>query len=214
MFRGHTLTKTIRQWGLIVWTGVGGFAVGIAGFAFFGLDGILSALNALPAVVAGVILSGLLALATLAIGALFALSRERWRNRMSRIALNNMTQGLCMFDSVGAARSLQYALHRNAPLAARAIAGRHAAARDACSPQPTRARSPAIRTDTSKDCLRKAAEGRTGSENDQVRRRAHYRAGPAAAAGRRLGNDAHRHHRKTCGRGGARYTAHSARGAA
>ncbi len=98
MFRGHTLTKTIRQWGLIVWTGVGGFAVGIAGFAFFGLDGILSALNALPAVVAGIILSGLLALATLAIGALFALSRERWRNRMSRIALNNMTQGLCMFD--------------------------------------------------------------------------------------------------------------------
>ena len=76
MFRGHTLTKTIRQWGLIVWTGVGGFAVGIAGFAFFGLDGILSALNALPAVVAGIILSGLLALATLAIGALFALSRR------------------------------------------------------------------------------------------------------------------------------------------
>ena len=98
MFRGHTLTKTIRQWGLIVWTGVGGFAVGIAGFALSGLDGILSALNALPAVVAGIILSGLLALATLAIGALFALSRERWRNRMSRIALNNMTQGLCMFD--------------------------------------------------------------------------------------------------------------------
>ncbi len=99
MFRGHTLTKTIRQWGLIVWTGVGGFAIGIACFASFGLDGILSALNALPAVVAGIILSGLLALATLAIGALFALSRERWRNRMSRIAINNMTQGLSMYDS-------------------------------------------------------------------------------------------------------------------
>ncbi len=56
-------------------------------------------MNALPAVAAGVILSGLLALATLAIGALIELSRERWRNRMSRIALKYMTQGLCMFDS-------------------------------------------------------------------------------------------------------------------
>ena len=97
MPRGHTLTKTIRQWGF-VWTGLVGFAAGIACFAFFGLDGIFNALNAVPAVVAGVILSSLLALGTLTIGALFALSRERWRNRMSRIALNNMTQGLCMFD--------------------------------------------------------------------------------------------------------------------
>ena len=97
MPRGHTLTKTIRQWGF-VWTGLVGFAAGIACFAFIGLDGIFNALNAVPAVVAGVILSSLLALGTLTIGALFALSRERWRNRMSRIALNNMTQGLCMFD--------------------------------------------------------------------------------------------------------------------
>jgi hypothetical protein len=97
MPRGHTLTKTIRQWGF-VWTGLVGFAAGIACFAFIGLDGIFNALNAVPAVVAGVILSSLLALGTLTIGALFALSREPWRNRMSRIALNNMTQGLCMFD--------------------------------------------------------------------------------------------------------------------
>src|SRR5271169_1719518 len=97
MPRGHTLTKTIRQWGF-VWTGLVGFAAGIACFAFIGLDGIFNALNAVPAVVAGVILSSLLALGTLTVGALIAFARERWRNRMSRVALNNMTQGLCMFD--------------------------------------------------------------------------------------------------------------------
>ena len=40
MLSGHTLTKTIRQWGVVVWSGILGFAVGIACFAFFGLDGI------------------------------------------------------------------------------------------------------------------------------------------------------------------------------
>ena len=98
MLSGHTLTKTIRQWGVVVWSGILGFAIGIACFAFFGLDGIFGALNALPAIAVVVILSGLLALAALALGALYAVSLERWRNRMSRIALNNMTQGLCMFD--------------------------------------------------------------------------------------------------------------------
>ena len=47
-------------------------------------------------------MSALLALAGLAIGALIAVAQERWRNRLARIALNNMTQGLSMFD--GAAR--------------------------------------------------------------------------------------------------------------
>ena len=163
MFRGHTLTKTIRQWGLIVWTGVGGFAVGIAGFAFFGLDEILSALNALPAVVAGIILSGLLAIATLAIGALFALSRERWRNRMSRIALNNMTQGLCMFDRSAhlVLCNMRYIemhhlrreqLRGGMPLREMLVLRSH------------RVRSPAIRTATPKVASGEAAEGRTGTK--------------------------------------------------
>jgi PAS domain-containing protein len=34
-------------------------------------------------------------------GALFALAQERWRNLLARIALNNMTQALCMYDAAG-----------------------------------------------------------------------------------------------------------------
>ncbi len=40
MLRGHTLTKTIRQWGLLISAGVIGLAAGFACFAYFGLDGI------------------------------------------------------------------------------------------------------------------------------------------------------------------------------
>jgi len=102
MLSGHTLAKTIRQWGPLIAAGGIGLAVGIGGFALLGLDGIFRALSAAPPVVAGAVVSGLLALAGLAIGALLAVSQERRRNLLARIALNNMTQGLSMFD--GAAR--------------------------------------------------------------------------------------------------------------
>ena len=102
MLSGHMLTKTVRQWGLVIAMGVAGFAAGIAVFTLIGRDGIVHALNAAPAIVVGLGLSVLLSLAFLAIGALVAVAQERWRNLLSRIALNNMTQGLCMFD--GAAR--------------------------------------------------------------------------------------------------------------
>ena len=102
MLSGHLLTKTVRQWGLVIAMGVAGFAAGIAVFTLIGRDGIVHALNAAPAIVVGLGLSVLLSLAFLAIGALVAVAQERWRNLLSRIALNNMTQGLCMFD--GAAR--------------------------------------------------------------------------------------------------------------
>jgi methyl-accepting chemotaxis protein len=98
MFSAHAVTKTIRQWGFLVWAGAAGLAAGIACFTFFGLDGIFQALNGLPAAVAGAIVSVLFALVALAFGALIAVAQQRWRNRISRIALNYMTQGLCMFD--------------------------------------------------------------------------------------------------------------------
>ncbi len=99
MLRSHKLAKATRQWGVVISTGAVGFATGIAGFTVLGLDGMFRALNNIPAVTAGAALSVLLALATMAIGALITLARERSRNRLARIALNNMTQGLCMFDS-------------------------------------------------------------------------------------------------------------------
>jgi methyl-accepting chemotaxis protein/PAS domain-containing protein len=99
MLSGHTLSKTIRQWGLLIVLGVAGFALGIAGFLLFGVEAIFRALSSVPAPLLGVGLSALLAIAFLSIGALFLVAQERWRNLLSRIALNNMTQGLCMFDS-------------------------------------------------------------------------------------------------------------------
>ena len=97
MLFGHTLTKILRQWGPLISAGVIGLALGIAGIAFVGLDGISQALNASPA--AGVVvISALCALAAVGIGGLVALAAERRRTMLARIALNNMSQGLCMFD--------------------------------------------------------------------------------------------------------------------
>ena len=101
MFRGDTLAKTDRQWALVISMGAAGLAVGVAGFALVGFDGLFRTLTTAP-VAAGIVLCALLAFAGLAIGALIALAQERGRNLLARVALNNMTQGLCMFD--GAAR--------------------------------------------------------------------------------------------------------------
>jgi PAS domain-containing protein len=102
MLHGHTLAKTIRRWGLVICTGAAGFAAGIAGFTLLGLNGIFRVLNDAPSAVVGTALAVLLTLAALAVGALIAVAQERRRNWAARIALNNMTQGLSMFD--GAAR--------------------------------------------------------------------------------------------------------------
>ena len=78
------------------------FAIGIAGFARLGLDGIFRILNDLPAAAVGAGLSVTLALAGLAIAAVFAVVWERQYGGAATVAIDNMTQGLSMFD--GAAR--------------------------------------------------------------------------------------------------------------
>ena len=112
----------------------------------------------------------------------FAFAQERWRNLLSRIALNNMTQGLCMFDGVGPARAVQRALHRNVSFAARAIARRHADARDARSPLPS---GHVLRR--SRSLRRRTVSGRSPKAAPKQRtikfeRRAHHRVGQPAAA--------------------------------
>ena len=64
----------------------------------FGVDGVGRAMTAAP-IIATVCIAVLFALAALSVGTLVLHTRGRRRSRMSRIALNNMTQGLCMFDS-------------------------------------------------------------------------------------------------------------------
>jgi methyl-accepting chemotaxis protein len=101
MISGHTLAKNIRQWGVVVGSGLAGFALGLILFSYLGLDGIFRALNSMPPIVAALGLAALLALVFVAAGALFAVAQERWRNLLARIALNNMTQALCMYDAAG-----------------------------------------------------------------------------------------------------------------
>src|SRR5262249_46381247 len=101
MISGHTLAKNLRQWGVVVGSGLAGFAIGLILFALFGRDGFARALEAMPPIAVGVGLALLLALAGVAVAALFAVAQERWRNLLARIALNNMTQALCMYDAAG-----------------------------------------------------------------------------------------------------------------
>jgi methyl-accepting chemotaxis protein len=101
MISGHTLTKNLRQWGVVVGGGLAGLVLGLTLFGLYGRDGIVYALEAAPPMVTGVAVALLLALAFMSIGALFALAQERWRNLLARIALNNMTQALCMYDTAG-----------------------------------------------------------------------------------------------------------------
>ena len=90
---------------------------------YFGRDGLVQALGELPAPVAGAVICALLALAGVALAAPFVIVRPRAHIGLMKSALNNMTQGLCMFD--GAARLILcngrfIAMHRMRPEHARA----------------------------------------------------------------------------------------------
>jgi methyl-accepting chemotaxis protein len=95
------LGKASRNWGLVVLAGVIGFGVGIAGFAFFGAGWIVDALTESPVAVAASLVALPPALGAAAIAGLFVNARRRAQSRLLRAALNNMTQGLCMFDRAG-----------------------------------------------------------------------------------------------------------------
>ena len=98
MLGSRPLGKTIRHWGILVATAGAGFVAGVAMLGIFGVDGVGRAMTAAP-IIATACIAALFALAALSVGTLVLHTRGRRRSRMSRIALNNMTQGLCMFDS-------------------------------------------------------------------------------------------------------------------
>jgi len=99
MFRGPILTKASRNWKLIVLTGAAGFAAGIAIYLFVGPGWVVAALTRAPATIAGGMMGLPFGLGAAAVAGLFVTGRRRGQARMLRAALNNMTQGLCMFDS-------------------------------------------------------------------------------------------------------------------
>jgi methyl-accepting chemotaxis protein len=95
---GQKLSRASRHWGLVLAASAAGFAAGVIAFALFGPDWIVGALSGaapLPALVMGVIFAFVAA----AFAAFIVILRIRAQYRLLRSALNNMTQGLCMFDS-------------------------------------------------------------------------------------------------------------------
>jgi methyl-accepting chemotaxis protein len=83
----------------VVLTGAIGFVAGFLVFLSFGPGWIVRLLADDSAAVAGTVMALPFALGAAALAGLFATSRRRAQSRLQRAALNNMTQGLCMFDS-------------------------------------------------------------------------------------------------------------------
>jgi methyl-accepting chemotaxis protein len=102
MVAALTLSKASRSWPLVVLAGALGFAAGFAVFLVYGSAWLARLLADDSSVVAGTVVALPFALGAAALAGLFATSRRRAQSRLLRAALNNMTQGLCMFD--GAAR--------------------------------------------------------------------------------------------------------------
>src|SRR5579864_1958789 len=99
MVIAQTLSKAIRSWPLVVLAGAIGFAAGFAVFLVFGSGWIVGLLAGDSPAIAGTVMALPFALGAAAIAGLFATGRRRVQSRLLRAALNNMTQGLCMFDS-------------------------------------------------------------------------------------------------------------------
>jgi methyl-accepting chemotaxis protein len=101
MFGGPILSKASRNWKLVVMAGSSGFAVGVAVFLLCGANWIIDALTGAPAAVACLVMGVPFGLGAAAATGLFVNHQRRVQARLLRAALNNMTQGLCMFDSAG-----------------------------------------------------------------------------------------------------------------
>ena len=99
MFAAPNLPKLSRNWPLVVIAGVGGCALGVAVFALCGASWIVAVLTQTSTPLAALVVALPFGLGAAAIAGLFVNSRRRKQTRLFRAALNNMTQGLCMFDS-------------------------------------------------------------------------------------------------------------------
>jgi methyl-accepting chemotaxis protein len=93
------LSKSSRRGELVVVGALAGFAAGIAVFALFGPHWLVRALTDESPTVSGLVMGLIFALAASALTAIIVIVRIRAKYRQTRSALDNMTQGLCMFDS-------------------------------------------------------------------------------------------------------------------
>jgi len=79
-------------------TGAGGFAVGVIAYLLCGPGWVVAALTAASSPVAATMMGLPFGLGAAALAGLYINRRRRAQARLLRTALNNMTQGLCMFD--------------------------------------------------------------------------------------------------------------------
>src|SRR5690242_10396056 len=91
------LSKLSPNWPLIVIAGAAGCALGIAVFVLCGTSWIVAVLTGAPTPVSALLVGLPFGLGAAAIAGFFVNNRRRQQTRLFRAALNNMTQGLCMF---------------------------------------------------------------------------------------------------------------------
>src|SRR6201982_3828915 len=99
MLATPNLPKLSRNGPLVAIAGAAGFAVGIALFALCGTSWMVAVWTGAATPVGALVVGLPFGLGAAAIAGLFVNSRRRKQTRLFRAALNNMTQGLCMFDS-------------------------------------------------------------------------------------------------------------------
>jgi len=99
MLAAPNLPKLSRNWPLVAIAGAAGFALGITLFALCGASWIVAMLTQTSTPVGALVIGLPFGFGAAAIAGLFVNSRRRKQTRLFRAALNNMTQGLCMFDS-------------------------------------------------------------------------------------------------------------------
>jgi methyl-accepting chemotaxis protein len=93
------LLKLSRNWPLVVLACLTGLALGVAVFALCGTSWLVGALSNGSAPLAALLVGLPFALGAAAVAGIIVNHRRRSQARLFRAALNNMTQGLCMFDS-------------------------------------------------------------------------------------------------------------------
>ena len=93
------LPKLSRNWPLVLMAGIGGCALGVAVFALCGTSWIVAVLTGAPTPIVALMVGLPFGFGAAAVAGLFVNNRRRQQTRLFRAALNNMTQGLCMFDS-------------------------------------------------------------------------------------------------------------------
>jgi len=98
MLGSRVLAKAGRNWTLIVMMGAAGFVAGVIIYLFSGPDWAVAALTEAPTPAAAAVMGAPFGLGAVALAGCVIIGRRRGQVRLLRAALNNMTQGLCMFD--------------------------------------------------------------------------------------------------------------------